>query len=211
MASDGVELQKKDLKAKEQQRPDVAEARRLWKLLQPFLEPHKLVFLDETALKTDMITRYGRAPVGSRCVDHAPAGHWSTTTLLTAVRLDGLIEEATAVYEGPVDAERFVGYAGSMLAPALGPGDVVVMDNLACHHREEVREAVESAGASVWYLPAYSPDLNPIEQAFSKIKQALRRAAARCWDTLLAAAVEAMRSVSPGDLRGYFAAAGYGA
>ena len=195
--------------AKQQQRPDVLKQRRRWWRLQQVVDPARLVFLDETCLKTDMTTRYGRAPRSQRCVDHVPGGSWSTTTLLTAIRLDGLIEPATGLYEGPVDAGRFQGYAELMLAPRLRPGDVVVMDNLACHKAPAVAAAIEAAGARVRYLPPYSPDLNPIEPAFSKIKQAMRRAAARCWDTLVAASVEAMRSVSPGDIAGYLRAAGY--
>ena len=173
------------------------------------MDPARLVFLDETCLKTDMTTRYGRAPRPQRCVDHAPGGSWSTTTLLTAIRLDGLIEGATGLYEGPIDACRFQGYVSGMLAPQLRPGDVVVMDNLACHKAPAVVAAIEAAGARVRYLPPYSPDLNPIELAFSKIKQAMRRLAARCWETLVSASAEAMGSVSPGDIAGYLRAAGY--
>lgn len=197
------------MKAKEQQRPDVAEGRRLWRVLQRYLGVDDLIFLDETALKTNMITRYGRAPRSCRCVDHAPAGAWSTTTLLTAVDSSGVMEPATVVCEGAMTAVQFEAYVEQFLARELRPGNVVVMDNLACHKSEAVRTAIEAAGASVWYLPPYSPDLNPIEQAFSKIKQWLRRAAARSKEALLEAATAAMRSVTAADLSGYFDAAGY--
>ena len=195
--------------AKEQTRPDVASSREIWRAFQPFLEPDRMVFLDETCLKTDMTTRYGRAPRSQRCVDHAPGRRWSTTTLLTAIRSEGLIEAATMTCPGAINGELFEASVEQFLAPALRPGDIVVMDNLSCHLRAGVKAAVEAAGASVWYLPPYSPDLNPIEQAFSKIKQALRRAAARTEEALKEAAVAAMRSVTAADIRGYMAAAGY--
>lgn len=187
----------------------MANSRRAWRSLQRFLDPAGLVFLDETCLKTDMITRYGRAPRGQRCVDHTPGRCWSTTTLLTAIRGEGLIEAATAVYGGPMTADTFVAYTEQMLAGQLRCGDVVVMDNLSCHKPAAVTAAIEAVGASVWFLPAYSPDLNPIEQAFSKIKQALRRLGARDSEGLIAAAVEAMRSITVHDIAGYMGAAGY--
>ena len=195
--------------AAEQERADVAFSRNTWRLFQAFIDPDRLVFLDETCLKTDMTTRYGRAPRSERCVDHTPGRCWSTTTLLTAIRCEGVIEEASLVCPGAMNSDLFESYAESFLSRALKPGDIVVMDNLSCHKRAEVAAAIEAVGASLWYLPPYSPDLNPIEQAFSKIKQALRRAAARSWDELIEAAVDAMRSITPGDIRGYMVEAGY--
>ena len=187
----------------------MANSRRIWRGFQAWLAPERLVFLDETCLKTNMTTLRGRALHSHRCVDHTPAGRWSTTTLLTAIRSGGVVEAATLAFPGAVNAATFAGYAQEMLVGSLRPGDVVVMDNLACHKQPVVREAIEAVGASVWYLPAYSPDLNPIERAFSKIKQALRRAGARGYEALLEAAVVAMRSVSVEDIRGYMADAGY--
>lgn len=195
--------------AREQNRPDLVTSRAAWRCLQPFIDPGRLVFLDETCLKTDLTTRYGRAPSDQRCTDHAPAGHWSATTLLTAIRLGGVIEAATLTCSGAMTGDIFEDYAEFMLKEALRPGDIVVMDNLSCHKRAEALSSIEAAGARVWFLPAYSPDLNPIELAFSKIKQALRRAAARSVEALIAAAVAAMRSVTARDICGYFAAAGY--
>ncbi len=195
--------------ASEQDRLDVANSRRVWRSLQRLLDPERLVFLDETCLKTDMTTKYGRAEQSCRCVDKSPGRCWSTTTLLTAIRSEGLMEGSTAMYPGAINGESFVGYVEQFLARQLEPGDIVVMDNLACHKVAGVAEAIERVGATIWYLPPYSPDLNPIEQAFSKIKQALRRAAARTGESLQAAAVEAMRSITTSDIAGYLRAAGY--
>lgn len=167
------------------------------------------MFLDETCLKTDMTTRYGRAMGGQRCIDHAPGRRWSTTTLLTAIREGELMKESTITCPGAMTGELFEAWTQQLLRPALRVGDIVVMDNLSCHVRSGVREAIAAAGASVWYLPPYSPDLNPIEQAFSKLKQAMRRAAARTEEAVLAAAVAAMQTITAADIRGYMAAAGY--
>lgn len=195
--------------AAEQDRPDVRTSRRLWRGFQRMLDADRLVFLDETCLKTDMDTLRGRSPKGERCVGRVPGRCWSTTTLLTAIRSDGLIEDATQTCPGAINSDRFEAYVEHLLAPSLRPGDIVVMDNLSAHKRAATHEAIEAAGASVWFLPPYSPDLNPIEQAFSKIKQAMRHAAARSVEALEDAAVVAMRSVTPRDIHGYMAAAGY--
>lgn len=179
--------------------------------MQRLIDPDRLVFLDETCVKTDLQTRRGRALEHDRCVDSAPAGHWSTTTLLTAIRATGVIEQATVLCNGAMTGDVFEGYSESMLSPALRPGDIVVMDNLSCHKRAEARSAIEATGASVWFLPPYSPDLNPIELAFSKVKQALRRWAARSVETLYDAVVSALRSVTPADIRAWMRHAGYAA
>jgi len=197
------------LKAAEQDRPDVAVGRRFWIKTQRRLDPQRLVFLDESGAKTNMTTLYGRAPVGERCVDASPHGHWKTLTLLSAIRLDGVIEDATVVVDGAMDAEVFVNYAERCLAPSLRPGDLVVMDNLPSHTVAGVAEAIQAAHASVWYLPAYSPDLNPIEKLWSKVKAWLRRVAADTIDGLIQATADALRDVQPDECRRYFESCGY--
>ncbi|MCW5775225.1 MAG: transposase [Phycisphaeraceae bacterium] len=145
-----------------------------------------------------------------RCVFHAAHGHWRTSTMISALRLGGVIREATLLLDGPMNAATFLGYAESCLAPALSPGDVVVMDNLAAHKVAGVEAAVERAGASVWWLPPYSLDLNPIEKLWSKIRAWLRRAMAETLEGLAAAAGVVFRAVTPGECANYFRASGYG-
>lgn len=196
--------------ASEQLRADVAERRRNFALASRFVEASSLVFLDESGAQTDMTRRYGRAPVGERCVDHTPHGHWKTLTMLSAIRTDGVIQEATMVYDGPMNRDTFVDYVGHCLVPTLRPGDVVVMDNLASHKAAEVRELIEAAGADLWYLPPYSPDFNPIEKLWSKVKAWLRRVMARTFDGLLGAIADALRAVAADECVNYFKACGYG-
>jgi transposase len=143
----------------------------------PGLDPGKLVFIDETSANTQMTRRYGRAPVGQRLVCPVPHGHWKTTTFVAAPRADGLV--APMVVDGALNGDLFVAYAEQVLAPALRPGDIVVLDNLQAHKRVGAVRAIERAGASVAYLPPYSPDFNPIEQAFAKAKALLRAAELR--------------------------------
>jgi transposase len=173
----------------------------------PGVAAERLVFLDESFANTAMARLHGRCPRGRRLVASAPAGHWHTNTLLSAVRLGGVC--APLLLDGTVTAEVFVGYCREVLAPALGAGDVVVMDNLSAHKDARVREAVEAAGATLLYLPPYSPDLNPIENAWSKIKASLRRAKARTLDALVDAYAAALRSITAEDCRGFFRHCGY--
>lgn len=154
-----------------------------------------------------MTRLYGRAPRGERVVEYAPGGHWCTTTMLGALRWDRF--EAPLVIEGAMDSVVFRGYVERMLVPTLQPGDVVVMDNLSPHKPRGVQEAIEAVGATVRYLPPYSPDFNPIELMWSKVKQHLRSAAARTHGHLVSAVGDAMRSVTPDDCRGFFAGCGY--
>lgn len=175
-----------------------------------FVDPESFVFLDETGTQTNMTRLYGRSMVGERCVDHTPHGHWKTMTLLSAMRLDGVIHEATAVYDGPMNRDTFVAYVEHHLAPTLRPGDVVVMDNLSSHKDAQVRRLIENAGADLWYLPAYSPDLNPIEKLWSKVKAWLRRVMAGTFDSLMDAIADALRAVQPDECANYFTACGYG-
>ena len=170
------------LRAAEQDRPDVAEARAAWAALQPSLDPARLTFLDETWMTTNMARTLGRAPRGERLVASVPHGHWHTTTFLCGLRHDGLV--APLVLDGAINGEAFLAYIEQMLCPTLRPGDVVVCDNLSSHKVAGVREAVEACGATLLYLPPYSPDLNPIERAFSKLKRLLRSAAARTVNAL---------------------------
>lgn len=209
MASAGAVSKKKSLKAAEQDRPDVAAKRQSFQIARRFIDPQQLVFLDESGAKTNMTTLYGRSPVGQRCVDATAHGHWQTTTILSAIRLSGVIGDATMLFDGPMDAATFLGYTQQCLAPSLHPGDVVMMDNLASHKAEGVAAAIESVGASVWYLPAYSPDLNPIEKLWSKVKAWLRRTAARTFDELVKATADALRHVDVDECRNYFLSCGY--
>jgi transposase len=165
------------------------------------------VFLDETAAATNMARRYGRAPRGERCRLAAPHGHYKTTTVTAALRTTGLC--ATALFDGPTNGTRFRSYITEILVPALRPGDTVVMDNLQAHKVVSVREAIEAAGARLLYLPPYSPDLNPIEQAFAKLKALLRSAAARTLPDLWAAIRQAFTRFTPQECCNYLAAAGY--
>jgi transposase len=168
-----VTRKKKSLQAAEQQRKDVARARRKWIREQGLLDTTKLVFIDETSVNTNMVRLYGRAPCGVRLVDHVPFGHWETMTFVSALRHDGMV--APMLIEGPMNGELFLAYVEQCLAPTLRPNDIVVMDNVAIHRVAGVAEAIEAAGATLRYLPPYSPDLNPIEMPFSKFKACLRK------------------------------------
>ena len=190
-----IAAQKKSLRASEQDRPDVAEARDRWRANQPELKSERLVFIDETGAATDMARRYGRCPRGERLVCSVPWGHWKTTTFVAALRLGEVA--APCVLDGPMDGESFRAYVEQLVVPILKPGDIVVMDNLASHKVAGVREAIEAAGAELRYLPPYSPDFNPIEQFFAKLKALLRKAAARTVEALIAAIAEVLTEVRP--------------
>ena len=154
-----------------------------------------------------MARRYGRGPRGKRLDGPVPHGHWKSTTFVGALTVRGFI--APYVTDGAMNGSIFRAWTEQMLAPELQPGDIVVMDNLACHKTAEVARLIGVAGAEVRYLPAYSPDLNPIERLFSKLKAWLRKAKARTVDALVAAMGEALRAVRPGDIAGWFAHSGY--
>jgi len=183
--------------------------RQAWRQEFAAIDPARLVFVDESGASTAMDRTYGRAPSGVRVDGPVPHGHWKVTTLTAAVRLDGVPESACLTFDGATDSACFETYVERCLAPALRPGDIVVMDNLACHKTAEVARLIGAAGAEVRYLPAYSPDLNPIEQLFSKLKEFLRSAAARTIDAVVEAMGEALRAVRLGDIRGWFAHSGY--
>ena len=178
-----------------------------WRANQPALEAPALVFLDETWLSTNMARRCGRCAKGERLKAAIPYGHWKTTTFLAGLCHDGMI--APLVLDGPIDGETFRAYVEQFLAPALRPGQIVIMDNLSSHKVAGVRDAIEAAGASVLYLPRYSPDLNPIEQFFAKFKALIRKAAARTVEALWAVVAIILRCVDPNECRNYLAHAGY--
>ena len=183
-------------------------ARRLvWFERQPDLDPTRLVFIDETGASTKMARLRGRAPRGRRCRAAIPHGHWKTTTFVAALRLDAIT--APMVLDGAMSGAAFLAYVRQLLAPTLRSGDVVVMDNLPAHKIVGVRQAIEAVGASVLYLPPYSPDFNPIEQLFAKLKALLRKAAARTIDTLWAAIADALNAFTPQECAHYFTNAGY--
>jgi transposase len=183
--------------------------REAWRREFAAIDPARLVFVDESGASTAMDRTYGRAPSGVRVDGPVPHGHWKVTTPTAAVRLDGVPASACLAFDGATDSACFEAYVERCLAPALRPGDIVVMDNLACHKTAEVARLIGAAGAEVRHLPAYSPDLNPIERLFSKLKAALRSAAARTVDALIEAIGEGLRAIRLGDIRGWFAHSGY--
>jgi transposase len=156
---------------------------------------------------TDLIRRYGRSPRGTRLRDHAPCGHWESSSVIAALRLEGLT--APAVFDGPLDKVSFRAYVDQVLVPTLRPGDVVVLDNLVVHKQPEVRAAIEAAGAYVRFLPPYSPDFNPIEQAFAKLKAFLRAARPRSFDQVNALVALALDLFTPAECRNYIRHSGY--
>ncbi|WP_235720846.1 IS630 family transposase, partial [Magnetospirillum molischianum] len=176
---------KKTAHASEQQRPDVLRRRHEWFDLQPELDPERLVFIDETGASTKMARLRGRAPRGERCRAPVPHGHWKTTTFVGGLRLSGMT--APMILDGAMNGQAFLAYVEQVLAPTLTRGDIVVMDNLPAHKLAGVRAAIEAVGAQVMYLPPYSPDFNPIEMAFSKLKAFLKKVAARTKEGLWAA------------------------
>lgn len=175
--------------------------------MQSQLDPTRLVFLDESGINTKMARLYGRAPKGKRLVAPIPHGHWKTMTFIGGLRHDRL--DAPWILEGAMDAAAFKTYLREVLAPTLSKGDMVIMDNLPAHKVAEVRSIIEQAGAQLFYLPPYSPDLNPIELSFAKLKTFLRKAAARTIDDLIQKTAEAIDQFKSSDCRGYFSKAGY--
>jgi transposase len=167
------------------------------------------VFIDETAVTTKMVRHHGRCPRGERLVAHVPHGHWKTLTLVAALRIDGLT--APYVIDGAMDGPSFLAYVEQVLVPTLRKGDTVFMDNLRTHKIDGVAELIEAAGAKVRYLPAYSPDLNPIEMAFSKLKSALRKGATRTVKALMKLIGKLVKTFAPDECANYFRHAGYGA
>ncbi|NEI53273.1 IS630 family transposase [Rhizobium leguminosarum] len=205
----GITRKKKTAHAAEQERPALMQKRQEWFESQPDLDPERLVFIDETSASTKMARLYGRAPKGQRCRASVPHGHWKTTTFTAGPRLGGMA--APMVLDGPMNGDAFLAYVSQVLVPELTPGDIVIMDNLPAHKVAGVRDAIEAAGAGLIYLPPYSPDFNPIEMAFSKLKALLRAAAARTVPDLWQAIADAIKQFKPDECRNYFQAAGYDA
>ena len=181
--------------------------RQRWRRTIAGVDPRRLVFLDESGAKTNMTRRRGRAPRGQRVVEHAPAGHGHTTTMICALRIDRI--DAPLVIDGAMDSAVFRGYVEQALVSTLRPGDVVVMDHLSPHKTQGVQEALEAAGARLRYLPPYSPDFNPLESLGSKVKEFLRSGRARTEERLLDDIGDALRSVTPQDGQGFFRGYGY--
>lgn len=171
------------------------------------IDPSRLVFVDETGANTAMDRTHGRSPSGVRVDGPVPHGHWKVVTLTAAVRLDGV--GACLAFEGATNTASFETYVEKCLVPTLRPGDVVILDNLSCHKTAEAARLIAAAGAELRFLPAYSPDLNPIERMFSKLKAWLRAAKARTIDGLIEAMGDALRAVRPADIVGWFRHSGY--
>jgi len=191
----------------EQQREDVVEQRKEWQQLQSVIDETKLVFIDETWAKTNMTPLYGWSDRGKRVVDTVPYGHWKTTTFIAALRCDGLT--APMVVDGAINGELFLAYVEQELVKTLKEGDIVVMDNLSSHKVAGVKEAIESIGAKVLYLPPYSPDLNPIEMVFSKLKTLLRKLKLRTMEDLWNKLGELCDVFSQEECKNYFKHAGH--
>jgi transposase len=200
-------VQKKTAHAAEQDREDVREARQAWFDGQLDFDPDKLIFIDETGASTKMARLRGRSRRGERCRAAVPHGHWKTTTFTAGLRRTGM--SAPMVLDGAMDGPSFLAYIEQVLVPTLASGDIVVMDNLPAHKSAGVRVAIEAAGASLRYLPPYSPDFNPIEQAFAKLKALLRKAAARTIPDLWQAIKDAIPLFAPRECANYFEHAGY--
>jgi transposase len=194
--------------AAEQDRPDVAERRALWKVEQLGLDPRKLIFIDETWAKTNMPRLRGRAPIGQRLVEKAPHGQWKTPTLIAALDHRGI--RCASTVDGPINGDVFIAFIQQVLTPKLRPGDLGVPDKLSAHKVAGVREAVASVGAKLVYLPPYSPDLNPIELAFSKLKQLLRSAKHRRMDEFGRDPQRMLDAITPGDANNIYRHCVYG-
>jgi transposase len=193
--------------ASEQQRADVAEARERWRRDQASFEPSRLVFIDETGTSTNMARTRGRARRGARLIGRVPHGHWKTTTFVAGLRCSEIT--APFVIDRPMNGAIFLAYIHQCLVPTLTRGDIVVMDNLSSHKVAGVREAIEAAGATLRYLPPYSPDLNPIELVFAKLKALLRKAAERSVDALWHRIGTLLDAFTPGECANYLRHDGY--
>lgn len=203
----GAIAKKKTLIASEQDRADVVQKRNSWRATQQQIDPATLVFIDETWAKTNMTRRYGRSRLGTRLTEKTPCGRWETTTFLGALRNEGFIAPLTV--EKPINGPLFLAWVEQHLAPVLKPGDIVVMDNLSSHKVTGIREAIEAAGAELRYLPPYSPDLNPIELAFSKFKKLLRDGAERTVDKLWSLCGRVLDQFTEAECGNYFRHCGY--
>lgn len=193
--------------ASEQDRPDVAARRTRWRVEQLHLDPKRLIFIDETWAKTNMTRLRGRAPRGERLIEKVPHGHWKTTTLIAGLGIEGM--RCSTTVDGAVNGDVFTAFIEHVLRPTLHRGEIVIMDNLSAHKVHGVREAIESVGASVVYLPPYSPDLNPIELAFSKLKQLMRSCKHRLVEPLWHDVQRMLDAISPTDAMHFYQHCGY--
>ena len=173
----------------------------------PLRDAQRYVFVDESGVTTDLLRRYARSPRGTRASDHTPCGHWQTHTVVAALRPTALT--ATAVFDGPIDAVTFCAYVEQILVPTLRRGDVVILDNLAAHKHPDARLAIERAGAQLRFLPAYSPDFNPIELVFAKLKAFLRAARPRTFDDVCELIRAALTLFLPDECANYVRHCGY--
>tara|TARA_R110000787_G_scaffold9886_3_gene34184 strand:- start:1698 stop:2264 length:567 start_codon:yes stop_codon:yes gene_type:complete len=185
----------------------VTRRRVRWRARQAAVDPHRLVFIDETWVKTDMAPLRGWGRRGERLIGKAPHGRWRTLTFLAALRVERI--DAPCIFDGPINGQKFLAYVELFLVPMLAPGDIVVLDNLGSHKGKAVRDAIRTAGAHRLVLPPYSPDLNPIEQAFAKLKHWLRQAKARSVPDLHMAVAEILRSFPPEQCAAFFKNSGY--
>jgi transposase len=185
----------------------VARKRERWRRHQAKLDPRRLVFIDETWAKTNMTRTHGRCARGQRLVDRVPHGHWKTMTFLAALRCDRI--DAPFVLDGPINGEWFLAYVEQVLIPTLSPGDIVVMDNLGSHKGKAVRRAIRKAGVHLIFLPPYSPDLNPIEQVFAKLKTLLRKAAERTVEATWRRIGQLLDRFTPTECANYLVNSGY--
>lgn len=193
--------------AAEQDRPDVRHKRATFRGRAAGVDRDRFVFLDETGTNTALARLYGRAPRGERAVGHVPAARWETSTLVSAIRSDGVV--GSLIFRGATDAPAFRAYVDEVLVPALRPGDIVVLDNLKAHKGGAIARAIRKVGAGVWYLPPYSPDFNPIEKVWPKVKTLLRKAGARTSEALWEAMGRALGEVTAEDCQGCFEFCGY--
>ena len=200
-------FKKKSAHAAEQNRPDVLAEREDWFEGQLDLDPEKLVFVDESFATTNMARRYGRAPRGVRLRAPIPHGNRKKTTLVAGLRLSGV--SAARMLDGSINGERFLEYVEQVLVPTLASGDLVVIDHLSRHKSHPVREVIDAAGAKLLFLPRYSPDFNPIEKAFAKLKALLRKAAERTVSGVRQAIRRILAGITPAECANYFASAGY--
>ena len=191
----------------EQLRPSIARRREQWKKYQGRLDPRHLVFIDETWAKTNMAPLRGWAPKGERLHAKVPYGHWRTMTFLAALRCDRI--DAPCVLDQPINGQSFVDYVEQFLVPTLSPGDVVIMDNLSSHKTPAARAAIRSAGARLLFLPPYSPDLNPIEQVFAKLKHLMRKAAERSHEATWRRIGALLDTFPPSECANYLVNSGY--
>ena len=193
--------------ASEQDRPDVARRRVRWKTHQSKLDPERLVFIDETWAKTNMTRSHGRCLRGKRLLAKVPHGRWRTLTFLAALRSDRI--DAPCVLDGPINGQSFLAYVEQFLVPTLKSGDIVIMDNLGSHKGQAVRRALRAIGAKLFFLPPYSPDLNPIEQVFAKLKTLLRKADERTVETTWQRIGTLLDRFTPDECANYLTHAGY--